>query len=371
VKLGLMFFSARADSGADKYRLLLEASRFADRHGFCCIWTPERHFHDFGGLFPHPAITSAALAMITERVQIRAGSLISPLHDEVRIAEEWSVVDNLSRGRIAVSFGSGWNRNDFIFFPDRYQSRHQVMYSQIETVRALWRGESVPRPNGQDATTVVKIHPRPLQPDLPIWITSSGNEETFISAGRIGANLLTHMIDQDIPALAKKIGRYRDALESTGHSRRHGQVSLMLHTFVGPETETVKARVREPFREYLRSAISLEKMAAQAGGVISAGHRLEDGGVPESVLGELLDLTFERYFRDASLLGCPDKCESLIRVLEQIGVDEIACLIDFLDDQEAVLQHLPYLADLCATVSDERTGSLNAGFVDTFLEPLD
>ena len=33
------------------------------RHGFAAVWTPERHFHEFGGLYPNPALTSAAVAV--------------------------------------------------------------------------------------------------------------------------------------------------------------------------------------------------------------------------------------------------------------------------------------------------------------------
>ena len=105
---GIMFFSS-ADQQSDrgKYQLLIEAAKFADQNGFCCVWTPERHFHQFGGLFPNPALITAALAVATQNIQLRAGSLISPLHDTLRLAEEWSVVDNLSDGRVAISFGSG------------------------------------------------------------------------------------------------------------------------------------------------------------------------------------------------------------------------------------------------------------------------
>src|SRR5436853_2564857 len=110
MQFAIMFFSSTSQGGdGDKYALLKRAARFADARGFCAVWSPERHFHRFGCLFPNPSITSAALAMITDRIQIRAGSLISPLHDTVRVAEDWSVVDNFSRGRVAVSFGSGWN----------------------------------------------------------------------------------------------------------------------------------------------------------------------------------------------------------------------------------------------------------------------
>ncbi len=103
---GIMFFSSAGRKGraGNIYGLLLDAARFADERGFSCVWTPERHFHEFGGLFANPSVTSAALAVATRHLQIRAGSLISPLHNPVRIAEEWAMVDNLSGGRVAVSF---------------------------------------------------------------------------------------------------------------------------------------------------------------------------------------------------------------------------------------------------------------------------
>src|ERR1700694_4354930 len=104
MEFGLMFFASQeADAPRrPRYRLLTEAAVFADQRGFCGMWTPERHFHAFGGVFSNPSVLGAGLATITQRIQIRAGSLISPLHDPIRIAEEWSVVDNLSRGRVAI-----------------------------------------------------------------------------------------------------------------------------------------------------------------------------------------------------------------------------------------------------------------------------
>jgi natural product biosynthesis luciferase-like monooxygenase protein len=366
MEFGLMFFSSGgAGTGPDKYALLLEAARFADRHGFCSVWTPERHFHEFGGLFPSPAVLSAALAMVTDHLQIRAGSLISPLHHALRIAEEWSVVDNLSAGRVAVSFGSGWNVDDFLFFPERYESRHAVMYSQIDTVRRLWRGEPVVQENSFGRPVAATLFPRPVQSQLPIWITSSGNAETFASAGACGANLLTHLLGQDLAALATKIERYRAALHDHHGAQASGRVTLMLHTFLGEDAEAVKARVRGPLREYLRSAVGLEQLAAAGGGVISGGHRIDPHAIPPAALEELLDIAFERYFSGASLLGTPAGCEPLVWRLEEIGVDEIACLIDFIADRQAVLEALPYIAQLqtrCRHAAEAATAAVH-GFL--------
>ncbi|MEW6738052.1 MAG: LLM class flavin-dependent oxidoreductase, partial [Acidobacteriota bacterium] len=131
----LYFFS---DDGSkttrDKYNLLLESAKFADANDFVAVWTPERHFQDFGGLYPNPSVLSAALAMITKRIQIRAGSVALPLHNPIRVAEEWAVVDNLSQGRVAVSFASGWHPDDFVFSPDAYENRKEIMFRHIEII---------------------------------------------------------------------------------------------------------------------------------------------------------------------------------------------------------------------------------------------
>ncbi len=92
------FASVDGDETSEKYRLLLEGAKFADNHGFAAVWTPERHFHTFGGLYPNPSVRSAAIATITESIQIRAGSVVLPLHNPLRVAEEWTVVDTCPMG---------------------------------------------------------------------------------------------------------------------------------------------------------------------------------------------------------------------------------------------------------------------------------
>lgn len=372
MQFGIMFFSSAGGGTKEgKYRLMREAVSFADRNGFVSASTPERHFHEFGGLFPNPAVTSAALAMITERLQLRAGSLILPLHDTVRIAEEWSVIDNLSGGRAAVSIGSGWNVDDFVFFPDRYERRQQLMYEQIETLRKLWRGEEVVRENSFGKPVKIRLFPRPVQEELPLWITSSGHAETFVSAGRHGANVLTHLIGQDLPTLAGKIELYRAALDETYGDEAEGKVTLMLHTFLGPDVESARAAVYGPFREYLRSAISLEEMAAEGGGAISGGHKIDPHRVSPPDMEQLLDLTAERYLREGSLIGTPESCARFVWKLQELGVDEVACLIDFLDDADLVLEALPRLAELVRSFSSESQVEASAPLVEAFMEELE
>jgi natural product biosynthesis luciferase-like monooxygenase protein len=335
----LFFFSNYQVDVRDKYKLLLEAVKFADAHNMKAVWTPERHFHEFGGIFPNPSVISAALAMITEHIELRSGSVVSPLHDPIRIAEEWAVVDNLSNGRVALSFASGWNSNDFILAKENYADRHKIMDEQIDMVRRLWRGETFSRKNGIQKEVVFKIYPSPIQRELPVWVTAAGNEKTYIDAGGMGANLLTHLLGQEIEVLAAKIALYRSAREQAGYDPATGRVALMLHTYVGDEGEDVMQKVEKPFIEYLRSATGLSKVIYE-----EAGFKPED--IPEEDKEMMLRYSFMRYSRQAALIGTVEDLVPMIENLADADVDEIACLVDFGVDADSVLARLENLNTL-------------------------
>ncbi len=358
IDFSLFYFSGdEGQNPTDKYRLLLEGARFADQHGFAAVWTPERHFHAFGGIYPNPSLTSAAIAAITNRVQIRAGSVVLPLHNPIRVAEEWSVVDNLSRGRVGLSFASGWHSNDFVLAPDNYPERKKVMFRQIETVLKLWRGEAITCRGGDDKEVTVKILPRPVRPDVPIWITAAASPDTFRMAGEMGFNILTNLLGQTVEEVAEKIALYRQAWRDHGHGPGAGQVTLMLHTFVERTVSAVREKVRGPFTEYLKTAVDLIQKASSAWSFAAfhqpakaAGEnrpaKLDLSSLSQADTQALLDYAFERYFATSGLFGTPTSCLELVNQLRRIGVDEIACLIDFGVDVESVLASLRFLDEL-------------------------
>jgi natural product biosynthesis luciferase-like monooxygenase protein len=347
-----LFYFASADEGwdapraqRDKYRLVLEGARFADRHGFTAVWTPERHFHAFGGLFPNPSVLGAAIATATERVAIRAGSVVLPLHHPVRVAEEWAVVDNLSGGRVGLALASGWHARDFLLAPGAYGDRKAALVDGLDAVRRLWRGEALPFPNGAGHDEAIRLLPRPVQMELPLWLTAAESIETFRLAGRLGVGVLTHMLNQDVATLETKIAAYREAWRLNGHGEDGGHVALMLHTYLGAELEAVRARVREPFLRYLADAVDLTVSTAGSHGLSR----------PEGLTDELkaiaLARSFDRYFDADALMGTPASCLLRIERLRRAGVDEIACLIDFGLDTDDALAGLAAIAELIRLVN--------------------
>ncbi|MBI1381783.1 MAG: LLM class flavin-dependent oxidoreductase [Planctomycetaceae bacterium] len=337
--------------GPQKYRLLLEGAKFGDEHGFSSIWTPERHFHAFGGPYPNPSIAAAAVAATTRRIGIRAGSVVLPLHHPIRVAEEWGVVDNLSGGRVGISFASGWQPNDFVLNPGAFANAKERMFEGVETVRRLWRGDAVTfaNPMGQDVPRTTL--PRPVQPELPFWITTAGNPETYRQAGEIGANLLTHLLGQSLAEVADKIRIYRDARRAAGYDPNTGVVTLMLHTFVGATDDEVRELVRGPMKSYLDSSVNLVKQFAWS---FPAFRRPEGSTLPEIDLDSLspeeqdaiLEHAFERYFESSGLFGSVETCLAQCERLAEIGVDEVGCLVDYGVPTERVLTGLHMLNEV-------------------------
>ena len=352
---GLFYWGDDDAPGENKYQLLLDGARFADKHGFTAVWTPERHFHAFGGPYPNPAVTGAAVAAITQNVSIRAGSCVLPLHHPARVAEEWAVIDNISQGRVALAFASGWMPEDFILRPENAPpANKEAMFRDVEIVRKLWRGERVSFPAADGKSVDITTLPRPVQSELPVWITTAGNPDTFRTAARHGANILTHLLGQSIDDVAGKVSAYRDELRTQGLDPSRYKVTLMLHTLIGHDREVVRDLAREPMKRYLKSAAALIKEYAWAFPAfkrpsgIQRPIDLDLRTLDEDEMDAIVEFAFHRYFDESGLFGTVDDARARVAQLSAIGVDEIACLIDFGVSREVALHALTPLAELVA-----------------------
>jgi len=306
-----------------------EIVRYADHNRYYGVWLPERHFHPFGGLFPQPSIYASYMASQTKNVRFQIGSVVLPLHSPVLVAEEWSMVDQLSNGRVEVSFASGWNLRDFVVTTNEYIRRKEIMWEGIDQIRNLWEST--------DAN--VEIFPKPYQTEIPVYITSATSDETSFMAGKRGCHLLTHFHINSYEKLENRIRSYREGLRQGGYDVEGKEIALMLHTYVGLNQEEVEKRASTPFLEYQNSFLSL------ADNVIHYQSERE-----RSIAGKVM---FRKYSPDYSLMGTQERCMNVLRKLKGIGVTQIAALIDFGIDDGNLFQGLERLTELKQTFSVE------------------
>jgi natural product biosynthesis luciferase-like monooxygenase protein len=335
--VSLFFFAATEDRNTDEkiYELLLKGSKFADANGLKGIWIPERHFSTFGDIFPNPAVCASAVAATTKNLRIRSGSVVLPLRDPINVAEDWSVVDNLSGGRVELAVAPGWHPTDFVLAPQNFDRRHEAMRDSLETLTTLWEGRAINRNDGKGVPADVITYPRPIQSKLPVWITAAKAEEAFRYAGSIGANVLTNLLLQPKEDLKAKIDIYYESLIENGFSVEDGNVAIMIHAFMSEDPKFTEQMVKAPFKAYLEHFVDLLKPIADEAGV--------DAGKARKILAEM---GFNRYFHTGGLFGSLENCLERVDELKDYGVNEVACLIDFGIDTKSTLEHLPNLAKL-------------------------
>jgi hypothetical protein len=123
----------------------------------------------------------------------------------------------------------------------------------------------------------------------------------------------------------------------------------MLHTFVGDDEAEVRAAVREPLKRYLASSLELLKHYAWAFPAFSrpkdvSGDKGDDlAHLSDEERDALLEHAYLRYYETSGLFGRPEDCLRMVDEVTAIGVDEIACLIDFGVPAPLVLAHLEHL----------------------------
>lgn len=336
-----LFYFGNKGTEKNNYQLLIEGAKYADANNYSAVWTPERHFNEFGGPYPNPSVLGASLATITKNISIRSGSIVTPLHHPIRIVEEWSVVDNLSNGRAGMCLASGWNANDFVLTPVNYEKRSELLYENINEIKELWKGNSIPYKNAYNEDVLISTLPRPIQQEVPMWIASGGSIETFKKAGETGVGILTGLLNTTFEDLAEKIKIYRQSYADHKHPIGKDNVVLMLHTYIDEDMETAKNIARNPMSQYLFESVSMSKKQTKG---LEIDRKAKD--VTDEEVAELLAYTVEKYFDKYSLIGTEQSCQKILNDVKKAGVDEVACLIDFGIDYENIMKGLKHLTNL-------------------------
>ena len=328
--LGLFYFGSTDDyTPSDHLALLQQTAQWGDRNGFDTLWTPERHFTAFGGFFSNPALTATHLAALTQRIAIRAGSVIGPLQHTVRLAEDWAAVSRFSGGRAGLSLASGWNPADFVLAHRPISQRADTRFEQLHDLRRLWKSQSVPFHDPEGRYFEARIALAPLA-DIPLSMTVSNRPDQFEAAAEQGLDVLTHLLEQDIEQLARNIECYRRAWHAFhGDDGPPGRVVLMLHTYVGVNDAEAVAVAQPLLARYLAGARDALRSLAP--------------DLEVHAQDPLIETATRRLIADRSLVCGPCTAMQRLQRLHRLGVDEVACLIDFglpLDVVNAGLEQL-------------------------------
>lgn len=181
MKLG--FFTRVLDEGsaAERYRCALAQIRHAEAQGFDSAWVAQHHFHEFEGGLPSPFVLLAQAAALTSRIRLATGIVTLPMEMPIRVAEDATVLDIMSGGRLELGVGSGGNPEAFAAFGLKDADRRTVFGDKLEELLGALRGQQL---NGGD-----RVYP--ARPELleRMWYATFSVDGSR-AAGRLGMGLL-------------------------------------------------------------------------------------------------------------------------------------------------------------------------------------
>ena len=127
-------------SDKNVYKNDVRLAEMAEPLGFDSVWTVEHHFTDYT-MCPDPLQFLTYMAGRTSSVKLGTMVVVLPWHDPMRVAEQISMLDNLSDGRLILGLGRGAGRVEFdAFRQDMEDSRPRFIESAECVLNGLENG---------------------------------------------------------------------------------------------------------------------------------------------------------------------------------------------------------------------------------------
>jgi alkanesulfonate monooxygenase SsuD/methylene tetrahydromethanopterin reductase-like flavin-dependent oxidoreductase (luciferase family) len=227
----------------------LAEARLSDELGMEALWLAEHHF-DGNCAYVDPVNFAAAVAVATHRIRIGFAVAQVSLHHPVRLAEQLSLLDNLSHGRLLVGLGRGSAHNIYEYLgygidPEEAQARLE----EAEAVMlAAWTGENFEHKGKFWQLRLPRLRPRPYTKPHPAIIRACSGEASMLAEARAGRPFLMNV--QSNEETARRLRLYRGAMREAGFDEarieRCAEDSWLWRNIFVAETDAEAERIGLP-----------------------------------------------------------------------------------------------------------------------------
>jgi alkanesulfonate monooxygenase SsuD/methylene tetrahydromethanopterin reductase-like flavin-dependent oxidoreductase (luciferase family) len=232
LKIGLGLFTGQIPPGSERtfhreYSELIDLVRLAEAQGFDSVWVSEHH-GAADGYLPSLTVMLAALAAVTERVELGMGVSLAPFQHPLRFAEDCAVVDQISGGRLIVGLAPGWRHDEFRSFGVPIQERVQRTVELVRICRLAWSERRFSFAGRIHSYDRVAVTPKPAHP-LPI-LMGGFVEAAAARAGRLAEGFLASR--NSLPRFGQLLDAFDAGARSAGRDPAALEIGFLHNAFV-------------------------------------------------------------------------------------------------------------------------------------------
>ena len=288
---------------ADRYEQAIAQACHADALGFDSVWLTEHHFSRHG-IVSDSLVVLAHLAAMTSHVRLGTAVSVLPLHNPLRFAEAAATVDQLSRGRLDLGIGRGYQPGEFRGFGVDIAEKHERFDEALEVLRLVWATDGPVSYSGRYFSfTDAAPQPRPHQrPHPPLWVATDSPDGLATCAAQDWGVLLPQ--GTSLTVTAGQMKRYADALADAGHDTGRARAHLARAAYVAPTDEQAWAEAEGPYKDFLGYADRLRRASAGTDG----------GRSPFDLDADL---------RSSALFGSPDTVIEGLAAIRELGIERV------------------------------------------------
>src|SRR5580704_14233033 len=140
------------------------------------------------GHWLEPMTTLAVVAGATSRIRLCTNVILAALRRPVVLAKAAATIDVLSKGRLDLGVGVGWQREEYEAAGLSFEGRGRLLNQTIEVCQTLWRNESAHYESDELSFSHIHQMPKPTQAGgIPIWVSGTVNSRSMDRLARFGS----------------------------------------------------------------------------------------------------------------------------------------------------------------------------------------
>jgi alkanesulfonate monooxygenase SsuD/methylene tetrahydromethanopterin reductase-like flavin-dependent oxidoreductase (luciferase family) len=235
------------------YKEVLEQGILADQLNYDSFFVAEHHFHEYGAV-PNPAIFLTALAQHTKRIKLGPAISILTFHNPLTVAENYSMLDILSNGRLILGVGSGYLKHEFEGYDINPEHKRDRFDESLFVLKQALSGQNINFKGKFGNYNNVQTNVQPTRAQVPLYVAVLRAEAAY-HVGKQGNNIICvpYASLNDFSEIKNLYTDFRKGFSESGQQNPQGLFAF--HAHVAETDEQARKNAEEAFNLYVRTRL--------------------------------------------------------------------------------------------------------------------